>query len=128
MNESVLMVVLRLIHIIGGIFWVGTAFLVAWFLMPTQKATGMAGLTFVGWGCTVGLGYSLSRLAYAVLDPVLPGRPPLLLTVGRWSALISLAALAVGVLTPWWLPSALAWRDARCGTAEVAESWMPGEC
>ena len=81
------------------------------------------GLTFVGWGCTVGLGYSLSRLAYAVLDPILPGRPPLLLTVGRWSALISLAALAVGVLTPWWLPSALAWRDARRGAAQVAELW-----
>lgn len=47
MNESALMVVLRLIHIIGGVFWVGTAFLIAWFLMPTQKATGMAGLTFV---------------------------------------------------------------------------------
>ena len=47
MNESLLMVVLRVIHIIGGIFWVGTAFLIAWFLLPTQKATGMAGLTFV---------------------------------------------------------------------------------
>jgi len=82
-----------------------------------------AGLTFVGWGCDVGLGYSLCRLAYAVLDPVLPGQPLRLLTIGRWSALISLAALAVGVLTPWWLPSALAWRDARRGTAQVGELW-----
>lgn len=47
MNESVLMIVLRLIHIIAGIFWVGTVFLIAWFLIPTQKAAGMAGLTFV---------------------------------------------------------------------------------
>jgi uncharacterized membrane protein len=46
-NESLLMVVLRLIHIIGGVCWVGTAFLIAWFLIPTQKATGMAGLAFV---------------------------------------------------------------------------------
>ena len=47
MNESLLMIVLRLIHIIGGVCWVGTAFLIAWFLIPTQRATGMAGLTFV---------------------------------------------------------------------------------
>ncbi len=47
MNESALMVVFRLIHIVGGVFWAGTAFLIAWFLMPVQKATGMAGLTFV---------------------------------------------------------------------------------
>ena len=47
MNESLLMVLLRLIHIISGVFWVGTVFVLAWFLMPTQRATGMAGLTFV---------------------------------------------------------------------------------
>jgi hypothetical protein len=46
-NETVLMVVLRLIHIISGVFWVGAVVLVAWFLMPAQRATGMAGLTFV---------------------------------------------------------------------------------
>jgi uncharacterized membrane protein len=47
MNDSVLMILLRLIHIIGGVFWVGTVFLIAWFLMPAQRATGQAGLTFV---------------------------------------------------------------------------------
>ena len=81
------------------------------------------GLKFVGWGCAIGLGYSVSRLLYALLDPVVSGRPTILLAVGRWSALISLAALAAGVLTPWWLPSALAWREARRGTAQVAELW-----
>lgn len=46
MNESALMIVLRLIHIIGGVFWVGTAMQIAWFLGPAQHDTGMAGLTF----------------------------------------------------------------------------------
>ncbi|BEP13862.1 hypothetical protein acdb102_21730 [Acidothermaceae bacterium B102] len=81
------------------------------------------GLKLVGWGCAAGLGYSVSRLLYALVDPIVSGRPTLLLAVGRWSALISLAALAAGVLTPWWLPSALAWREARRGTAQVAELW-----
>ena len=47
MSENIVMIVLRLIHIIAGVFWVGTAFLIAWFLMPAQRATGMAGMTFV---------------------------------------------------------------------------------
>jgi uncharacterized membrane protein len=47
MNDSMLMILLRLIHIIGGVFWVGTVFLIAWFLMPAQRAMGPAGLTFV---------------------------------------------------------------------------------
>lgn len=47
MTENALMVVLRLIHIIAGIFWVGTVFLLAWFLLPAQRTTGMAGLSFV---------------------------------------------------------------------------------
>ncbi len=44
MNENVLMVFLRLIHIFGGIFWAGTVFIMAWFLIPSNKATGAAGM------------------------------------------------------------------------------------
>ncbi|HXV15583.1 MAG TPA: hypothetical protein VD758_02325 [Gemmatimonadaceae bacterium] len=44
MNESTMMVILRLIHIIGGVFWVGTVLMIAWFLMPATKATGQSGL------------------------------------------------------------------------------------
>lgn len=47
MNGSTLMIVLRLFHILGGVFWVGTAFLIAWFLIPSHRATGEAGMTFV---------------------------------------------------------------------------------
>ncbi len=38
------MVLLRLIHILGGVFWVGTVFFITWFLFPATKATGQAGL------------------------------------------------------------------------------------
>ncbi len=44
MNEAALMIFLRLIHILGGIFWVGTVFLIAWFLIPSNRATGSAGI------------------------------------------------------------------------------------
>jgi hypothetical protein len=39
------MVFLRLIHIIGGVFWVGTVLFLAWFLIPAQRSAGQAGLT-----------------------------------------------------------------------------------
>lgn len=45
MNESAMMILLRLIHIIGGVFWVGTVLFLAWFLLPSSRATGQAGLT-----------------------------------------------------------------------------------
>jgi uncharacterized membrane protein len=47
MNETALMVTLRLIHIIAGVFWVGAAVVVAWFLIPAQRATGMTGVSFI---------------------------------------------------------------------------------
>jgi hypothetical protein len=43
-NESALMIILRLIHILGGVFWVGTVFIITWFLLPANKTTGQAGL------------------------------------------------------------------------------------
>ncbi|HYN79951.1 MAG TPA: hypothetical protein VES88_00500 [Gemmatimonadaceae bacterium] len=47
MNESVLMIVLRLIHIICGVFWAGTVMAVAWFLLPAQQAVGQPGAVFM---------------------------------------------------------------------------------
>lgn len=34
------MIVLRLIHIMGGVFWVGAAWMLAGFIQPTAKAAG----------------------------------------------------------------------------------------
>jgi hypothetical protein len=47
MSESVVMVFLRLIHIIAGVFWGGTAMVVAWFILPTQRSLGQPGMAFM---------------------------------------------------------------------------------
>jgi uncharacterized membrane protein len=45
---DILMIILRLIHILSGIFWAGTAFFFVLFLEPTLKAAGPAGGTVMG--------------------------------------------------------------------------------
>jgi len=39
---------LRLVHIVGGIFWVGAALMMNFFIGPTLRATGDAGRQFAG--------------------------------------------------------------------------------
>jgi uncharacterized membrane protein len=45
---DIYMIILRLIHILSGIFWVGTAFFFVLFFEPTIKAAGTAGGTVMG--------------------------------------------------------------------------------
>ena len=45
---NTLIIVLRLIHIIGGVFWVGTALLFNFFLTPSIRASGEVGQKFLG--------------------------------------------------------------------------------
>jgi uncharacterized membrane protein len=47
MDDQAITLLLRLIHILGGIFWVGSAVLVAGFLLPTVRATGPEGGRFM---------------------------------------------------------------------------------
>jgi hypothetical protein len=47
MDERTLTVILRLVHILAGIFWVGTVFLLAGFLIPTVRETGRDGGRFI---------------------------------------------------------------------------------
>jgi hypothetical protein len=47
MDERALTIVLRLIHILGGIFWVGAMIMLAGFLIPTVRATGREGGRFM---------------------------------------------------------------------------------
>jgi uncharacterized membrane protein len=47
MDERTIMIVLRLIHILAGIFWVGAIFLITSFLIPTVRATGPEGGRFM---------------------------------------------------------------------------------
>jgi uncharacterized membrane protein len=47
MDDQTITLLLRLIHILAGIFWVGVAFLMAGFLIPTVRETGQAGGRFM---------------------------------------------------------------------------------
>lgn len=47
MSESQITIVLRLIHIISGVFWGGAAMSVAWFILPAQRAIGPSGMVFM---------------------------------------------------------------------------------
>ncbi len=47
MDDQSITLLLRLIHILAGIFWVGGAFLLAGFLLPTVRATGPEGGRFM---------------------------------------------------------------------------------
>jgi len=43
MDALWVVVVLRLLHVVGGVFWAGAMLVVAWFLVPTVRATGPEG-------------------------------------------------------------------------------------
>jgi hypothetical protein len=47
MDDRTITILLRLIHILAGIFWVGSVFLVAGFLVPTLRQTGREGGRFM---------------------------------------------------------------------------------
>ncbi|MBA3495855.1 MAG: hypothetical protein H0T86_01975, partial [Gemmatimonadales bacterium] len=47
MNDTIVTLVLRLLHILGGSLWVGVAFLMAGFVIPTFRETGPAGGRFM---------------------------------------------------------------------------------
>ena len=47
MDERTITLLLRLVHVLAGIFWVGTIFLIAGFLLPTARATGREGGRFM---------------------------------------------------------------------------------
>ena len=41
------MILLRLIHIVAGVFWAGTMMTIAWFLLPAAQALGQPGGAFM---------------------------------------------------------------------------------
>jgi|SRR5215203_581680 len=47
MDERTITLLLRLVHILAGIFWVGSIFMLAGFLLPTLRATGREGGSFM---------------------------------------------------------------------------------
>jgi uncharacterized membrane protein len=49
MDDRALTLLLRLIHILAGVFWAGSAFFLAGFLIPTIRATGPEGGRVMGY-------------------------------------------------------------------------------
>jgi uncharacterized membrane protein len=66
-----LMLVLRLIHILAGVFWVGGGMISAFFLTPAVAATGDAGQKMMGYLVTKG--HMSVRLTVAAILTVLAG-------------------------------------------------------
>ncbi len=68
---NVFIIGLRLVHILGGVFWVGSAMMNAFFLTPAGAATGEAGQRMMGHMITKG---KMSvRLTVAAVLTVLAG-------------------------------------------------------
>jgi len=45
---EILLPILRLVHILGGVFWAGTVFFIVWLLEPSTRAAGPAGGQVMG--------------------------------------------------------------------------------
>ncbi len=66
---DVLMIILRILHIFSGIFWVGTNFFMVLFLVPSLRLAGPAGGTVMGklttsrFSLTIGLAAIITVLA-----------------------------------------------------------------
>jgi hypothetical protein len=99
-NESALMVFLRLVHIISGIFWVGTVFIIAWFLLPANRTTGQAGMVMMQ---ELMVKRKLSiYLTLAMLLTILSGLTMygrmIMVTHGEWASSMMARVLGFGAL------------------------------
>jgi uncharacterized membrane protein len=47
MTGQTLVLMLRLMHVVSGVFWVGAMAMLAWFLFPTASAAGPQGFAFL---------------------------------------------------------------------------------
>jgi hypothetical protein len=100
MNESALMIVLRLVHIFSGIFWAGSVAMLVWFILPAQTATGQAGMVFMQEvmarrNLRV---YVTVAMALALLSGLAMYARLSMLTHGQWSASTPGRVLGVGAL------------------------------
>jgi len=99
-NESALMVILRLIHILGGVFWVGTVFFLAWFLLPANKTTGQAGLVVmqdVMMRRKLSV-YLMAAMGLTILSGLLMYGRTIMITNGEWAHTTMAKVLGFGAL------------------------------
>lgn len=68
---NILIIVLRLVHIVSGVFWVGSAMMSAFFIAPAVAATGAAGQQMMGHMITKGR--MSVRITIAAVVTVLAG-------------------------------------------------------
>src|SRR5215211_7768326 len=47
MSDGAIMIVLRVVHIISGVFWAGAVMVMAWFVLPASQALGPSGGAFM---------------------------------------------------------------------------------
>lgn len=100
MNESALMIFLRVIHILSGIFWVGTVFIITWFLLPANRTTGQAGMVMMQ---ELMMKRKLSiYLLLAMLLTILSGLTMygrmIMITHGEWASSMMARVLGFGAL------------------------------
>ena len=108
MDERTLTILLRLIHILGGLFWAGAMILLAGFLIPTVRATGREGGRFMqtlmqqqrlqfylglAAGLTVLSGIAMyARMAAATHGAWAGSRPGIAYGIGAVAAILAAAA------------------------------------
>lgn len=68
---NVLLIILRLLHILSGVFWVGGSMIAYFFLSPAVAATGEAGQKMMGY--MVSKGRMSARITAAAVVTVLAG-------------------------------------------------------
>ena len=68
---NILVIILRLVHILSGVFWVGGSMIVYFFLSPAVAATGDAGQKMMGY--MVSKGRMSVRITAAAILTVLAG-------------------------------------------------------
>jgi uncharacterized membrane protein len=91
MDDRTITLLLRLVHILAGVFWVGAIFIIAGFLLPTARATGREGGRFmqhlmlqrrlpiflaVAMGLTVLSGFTLYARIASATHGAWAGTPP----------------------------------------------------
>ena len=82
-----------------------------------------ASLHLVGWGSLIAIGYSTSRLIYAMGDITMHARLSALHTLGSAAAAIGLCGIALGVLAPTIVITSRRWRDAMRGLRQLDGLW-----
>ncbi|MEO7367372.1 MAG: hypothetical protein ABIZ36_05410 [Gemmatimonadaceae bacterium] len=100
MHEAALMIFLRLIHILGGVFWVGTVFVIAWFLIPSNRATGPAGIVvmqevMVRRKLSI---YLMAAMGLTILSGLAMYGRMMMITHGAWASTAMAKVLGFGAL------------------------------